>query len=62
MGRIVIVRLSGQSYPGIIVQAREDESIDVQIFKADHTLHGASAVKEVDPESEDSGWFWPPRV
>ena len=64
MGRIVIVRQSGQSYPAIIVAVREDdESIDVQIFKADHMLHGAHAVKEVDPEIENGdGWHWPERV
>jgi hypothetical protein len=63
VGRIVIVRHSGQGYPAIIVQVREDESIDVQIFKADHTPHGAHAVKEVDPDTEGGdGWHWPARV
>jgi hypothetical protein len=61
MGRIVLVRQSGTSYPAIVVNAREDGSIDVQIFKADHTLHGAHAVREVPDEMGD-GWLWPPRV
>lgn len=60
MGRTVHVRSGKQTHPAIIVEVREDGSVDLQVFKADHMQHAAHRVKEAHPETGD-GWFWPPQ-
>ena len=63
MGRNVIVRSGGKCAPGIVAEVREDGSIDVQIFRADHMVHAGHSLTEVGPDAESGdGWFWPPRV
>lgn len=62
-GRTVLVRHGEKTHPGMIVDVRDDGSVDVQIFRADHMTHSAHALKEVGPELESGdGWLWPPRV
>lgn len=64
MGRIVITRREHHgTAPGIVTAVREDGSIDVQIFKADHMTHTAESMAEVKADDESAvGWFWPPRT
>lgn len=63
MGRNVIVRQGSTKAPGMIVDVREDGTVDVQIFRADHMIHAAHRLSEIGPDAESGdGWFWPPRV
>ena len=62
MGSIVIVRHGGKKAPGIVIDVREDGSLDVQMFKGDHMPHAAHRLQKVGPEPESGdGWYWPPR-
>ena len=63
LGRIVIVRQEGKdNAPGIITAVREDGTVDVQLFRADHMPHVGHRLGETDPKDTGAGWFWPPRV
>jgi hypothetical protein len=64
LGRIVIVRQTGRDdAPGIITAVREDGTVDVQLFRADHMTHVDHRLAEVGPDAESgAGWRWPPRT
>lgn len=63
MGRIVIVRdHHGRAAPAIVVTVKENGTIDAQLFRADHAVHAAEGLDQVDPAGTARGWFWPQRV
>jgi hypothetical protein len=57
MGSTVIVHHKGKAAPAIVVDVREDGSLDVQIFRGDHLPHAAQGLKPVAPGNSD-GWSW----
>jgi hypothetical protein len=62
MGRMVIVRHGEKKVPAVIVDVREDGSIDVQAFHADHMPHSAHRLQEIDADGTGDGWYWPKRT
>ena len=64
MGRIVIYRdASGNCAPAIVTRVYEDGSLALHAFR-DDAAGGPTfdTLGEVKADSEDAGWFWPPRV
>lgn len=59
MGDIVIVRQGDKIAPGIIIDVREDGSLDVQTFHGDHAAHYAHKLIKVTAEAgSGDGWYW----
>lgn len=56
MGSTVIVKHSGKKAPAIVVDVREDGTLDVQIFRGDHMPHSAHAVAKAADDGD--GWSW----